>query len=194
MEKFFPKLALIILVGTALASCSSKPSDGPGLCSLDCGSAIIGSQDYGIEPLIEDINYRCFENQVHGEASLKWAVFKKSKTEGQGTEKIAVPNISISPYIVGAVRTTDDDGNDIGADDYQGALTPSDNFCSDSCGTISIKVNFLCPAEDRSEVSVYLFSGALKSDKVLINVESPGEDTDDTDDDTGDTTTTLLEY
>jgi len=162
-------IQLIVLAGLSisLATCSVKP-DGPGQCSLSCGNAMIAPADYEIKTLTDDLNIRCAAAGDVMDTYVKFGIFKKSRVGDQPVRQVAVPNISIQPLVVGLVDTQLHAG-----ESYAGVATDTNNFCSDTCGAVNLRVAVKCPQDDRSEVAVYIHSGVLKSERALITVESP---------------------
>jgi len=165
----------LLVVTAALSTCSVKP-DGPGQCKISCGSAMIAPADYEIKTLTDDLNIRCAAAGNVMDTYVKFGVFKKSRVGDQPVRQVAVPNISVQPLVVGLVDTQYNEGKS-----YAGVQTSTDEFCSDSCGAVNLRVAVKCPTDDRSEVAIYIHSGVLKSERALVTVESPELGTVETD-------------
>lgn len=171
-----------------LSSCSAEPDGGVGgACSIECSSAKLGSSDFAITQLSPDINIAC-GGTVTGTRSLSGplvAQFKITKTVNQSvggeesSREVPVSNISIEPQVLGimddAATTAEFKASDgsITPYKYAGIATPSAEWCSDSCGVVTLEIQPLCVQDAQNEVSVSIQSGALHpsgDNNVLITV------------------------
>jgi hypothetical protein len=154
-------VAILIGMQIGLTTCSTEAADGPGLCKLSCGSAIIAPNDYVIKKQGPDVDVRCSASDV-GKAikiPVRFAIFKKVKVGDAPEKEISVPNISITPLVIGAVAR--------GESSIDGVLESDSVLCSDSCGAVSFHVLGLCPAQQQSQVSVSIASGSLISPEAI---------------------------
>ncbi|HYX39024.1 MAG TPA: hypothetical protein VE954_38460 [Oligoflexus sp.] len=171
------RYALIMSVIPFTWNCSYKPED-PGLCKLNCSGAIIGSNDVPLS-----MSLKSATTQVTCDAGAAgqvindpfFAQFLISEAFEAGTAapgQRPVPFISIEP-IVNGLRSDLPEHNpnvEINGDiftpaRYKGIITPKDNWCSDTCGVVTIEVAAVCPpAGSSSDISIQMHSGALYSD------------------------------
>jgi hypothetical protein len=159
------------------AGCSYKPED-PGLCKLNCSSAVIGSNDSPLSLTLQSAtnSVTCGPSAAGQVISDPFfAQFLVAEAFDSGTEKTGqrpVPFISVEP-IVNGLRSdlpehnpnVEINGNIFTPARYKGIITPKDNWCSDTCGVVTIEVAAVCPpAGSTSEISIQMHSGALYSD------------------------------
>jgi hypothetical protein len=124
------------------------------------------------------VNYRCSAAAAaagtFADTTLQFKITKKVGT-GDGAEvETTVPNVSIRPIVLGPVDTSFGEGS------YLGVTTPVSDFCSDSCGVVTVTVRGQCPPIEQSEVSVGIVSGALTTKEYMkITYQSPTKDDDE---------------
>ncbi len=195
LRKMMETIGASILV-SGFTTCGVKP-DNPGTCSLKCGNAVIASGDYTIQKFTDDVNYRCpagsGTSQIKQETTVKFKIVKKVQLGEGDLAETTVPNVSIEPSVIGLVDTT------LGSGSYLGVKTPTSDFCSDSCGVVSLTVVGVCPASQSSEITVGITSGALRTeDPVKITYQSETDEDqsdsgDNSGDNSGDTSSGLLD-
>lgn len=188
------------VVAVCLSTCGVKP-DNPGSCSLKCGNAVIGAGDYTIEKLTPDVNYRCpaasAGTVIKQETTIQFRIKKQVGLGSGDTMTTTVPNVSVEPQVIGLVDTT------IGSGAYLGVKTPTTDFCSDSCGVVSVTVVGICPSAQSSEITVGIRSGALSTEspaKITFQSETDEDeeetdssDSSDSSDDSSDNSTGLTD-
>lgn len=180
-------VALILLITKLTSSCSVKP-EKPGLCALKCGGAIIAPRDPGfsITPLSQPGTLKCSAAGDFGVVQVQFLIAEKTgdsaaapdPTAGVGAglmladtvRETTVPSISFEPVIYGAMSpNTKPEDND--ETRFQGVVTPAANWCSDSCGVMSLELVPTCVPDETNEVSIQAHSGALYSDPVKMSVD-----------------------
>jgi len=164
------------LINLALG-CSYKPED-PGLCKLNCSSAIIGSNDVPLSLTLKSSTnaVTCSANAagqvINDPFFAQFLVAEAFDVGGDVPGQRPVPFISVEP-IVNGLRSDLPEHNpnvEINGDiftpaRYKGIITPKDNWCSDTCGVITVEVAAVCPpAGASSDISIQMHSGALYSD------------------------------
>lgn len=177
-------IQIVMLIAMILmGGCSFKPED-PGLCRLSCSNAIIASSspEYQIKLATAEPKIYCSQADaaLSGPVMMQFVVSEVQK-EGEFESRRPVPAISFEPIIQGAVATNvyndenvslDEDGN-LTPYRYLGISTPKSNWCSDTCGVMTIEVVPVCPGIGiTSEVSVQMHSGALYSEPGVVSVEN----------------------
>lgn len=184
------QLVLALNLGIlTLAACSVKP-DEPGLCALKCGGAILGPADPGvkIKKLTQDPQLTCDKGlaapQDFGPIQVQFLVAEEvgdvTGAGGDGGGEPAmrgIPFISIEPVVTGAVsQTTFPEGGENDSR-YSGLRTARSNWCSDSCGVVTVELVPTClTAGSVSTVNLQVHSGALYSEAVEITVTTPDDD------------------
>ncbi len=173
MLRFVWTLSMMNLV----LGCSYKPED-PGLCKLNCSSAIIGSNDVPLSLKLQSAtnSVTCSAaaaGQVISDPFFaQFLVAEAFDAGGDTPGQRPVPFISVEP-IVNGLRSdlpehnvnVDINGNIFTPARYKGIITPKDNWCSDTCGVVTIEIAAVCPpAGSSSEISIQMHSGALYSD------------------------------
>lgn len=173
------KFLYLIIPSFILGACQFTPEE-PGLCKLNCGSAIIGGNDSTMTIALKTAApaTACRVDQVGQTIGPFTAQFVIGEKFDDGTPNGGlrpVPNISIEPLLNG-LRPTLNNEND--ADDrYKGILTPKSNWCSDSCGVISLQVASICPpVNGNNDLSIQVHSGALYSDEATFTITTPEDD------------------
>ena len=172
----------ILILGVLIAACSEKPED-PGLCKLNCGSAIIGPIESQIELMAQSAGVTCAAGAA-GQSLTDPFTFYYRVTEtfdNDGTEKILPkPSVSVEPIVNGLMSelaihnpNVTIDGNVFTPARYKGIITPSSNWCSDACGVVTMEVFAVCPpAGETSNVNMQIHSGALFSDSASVTVQT----------------------
>lgn len=177
------RFALMISLINLGWSCSYKPED-PGLCKLNCTDAIIGSNDVPLSmSLKSNTNAITCSAAAAGQVINDpfFAQFLIAESFDSGAEipgQRPVPFISVEP-IVNGLRSdlpehnpnVEINGNIFTPARYKGIITPKDNWCSDSCGVVTLEVAAVCPpAGSSSDVSIQMHTGALYSDIATFTV------------------------
>lgn len=178
------------------SGCALEPDD-PGQCRLDCSKAKIGSSsvDWAIEVKTTIPTFECSaaSTPFSGPVFLKFLAKEKYK-DGDTDRFNPVPYLSFEPLINGALHSvyhpenvsefsegqTLPDGSVAGAGTtyypyrYLGITTPKSNWCSDSCGVMTIEFVPVCPPSGaNNDVSVQLNSGGLFSDEAVVKISTP---------------------
>lgn len=172
----------ILLFNLLVASCSAKPED-PGMCALKCGGAIIGPNDpeFAIESMTEGPKLQCKKGSSDdaGTVVVRFRVVEKidNGADEDKRPRRPVPNISIDPLVTGILGDHMPEGSE--EPRYKGVTTPVENWCSDSCGVVTLDVVPKCipDAGAQNKVTVQVSSGALASQPVEIMVETPADTT-----------------
>jgi hypothetical protein len=167
---------MMSLINVALG-CSYKPED-PGLCKLNCSSAIIGSNDVPLSMKLQSAtnSVTCSAaaagQVINDPFFAQFLVAEAFDAGGDTPGQRPVPFISIEP-IVNGLRSdlpehnpnVEINGNIFTPARYKGIITPKDNWCSDTCGVVTVEVAAVCPPPgSSSEISIQMHSGALYSD------------------------------
>lgn len=186
------RLVLALNLGIlTLAACSVKP-DEPGLCALKCGGAIIGPADPGVKIIkkTKDPQITCDKGlaapQDFRPIQVQFQVVEEvdgATGTGGGDQPSSnkpvrgIPFISIEPVVTGAVsQTTFPEGGENDSR-YAGLRTARSNWCSDSCGLVSVELVPTClTAGSVSTVNVQVHSGALYSEPIEITVTTPDDE------------------
>jgi len=188
--------AIVFLMALAAATCSKAPEDGlPGSCSIDCSKAVIGSSTYKIVRLSADQEIECTGGFASGIAAraLSGPVTVHFKVEeevnlGPGrTEKRSVPYISVDPVIEGmrypqgthpdnaTVTTVSEGVYTVDPYRYAGVVTRKSEWCSDSCGVVTLEVYPVCVKGATNNVSVSVRSGAAMSEPATYKITNGDE-------------------
>jgi hypothetical protein len=171
------------------ASCSIEPEED-GQCAISCSGAKIGASNYTIKPLAPFTNAVCRKASatdtaaLEGPLRMQFLIEKKLQTipnipdlnakkaeeeeELMAVDKtIPVSGVAFRPMVVGsmAVGKTNPE-NDSAV--FPGIVTPKSEWCSDSCGVMT--VDFWPNCIEAAEVSVSVASGAAvgTSDPVTL--------------------------
>ena len=158
------KRILLLVISICLSTCSTKPSD-PGLCPLSCGSAAIGPIEANMELMAQSSGVTCDASQAGQPLSNPLTFyFRVAETiESNGVESILPkPSVSIEPIVNGAMSGATADNPNVTIENgvytparYKGILTPKDNWCSDSCGVVTMEVVPICPPAGESQWSSF---------------------------------------
>lgn len=183
-------LALILGILT-LPACSVKP-DEPGLCALKCGSAVLGPADPGVKitKLTKDPKLTCDKGlaapQDFGPIQVQFLVAEeiedtpgtRGSATGTGNKPMrGIPYISIEPVVTGALSPTTFPEGGENDSRYVGLRTTRSNWCSDSCGVVTVELVPTClTAGSVNTVNVQVHSGALYSEPIEITVTTPDEE------------------
>ena len=171
----------------ALGCAVEADGERPGVCSLNCSKAIIGSNDstYSIRPMNPISNISCEPNlgvktNLDRPVLLQFMVTERYLINGQENFR-PVPNLSFEPVITGELAQTYPpenvqvgDGGVLTPSRYIGITTSKYDWCSDTCGVMAIEFLPVClPAGSTNNVDVFLHSGPLFSEGVNISIISP---------------------
>jgi len=182
--KTWQNLLLMIITSLMIiinSGCSQSP-DEKGTCSLTCSNAIIGSRGFSIVPTIDDLAFECSTAGPFPDAvTLNFMVLAESPS-GRGDEVIQVPvrNISFQPNVRGGAAHERTHPDLIGPEGrptpgrFAGVWTRPSEWCSDSCGVISLEVFPYCPPRGQNtSMNVQLQSGPLFSEPMQITIDNP---------------------
>ena len=164
-----PILALAFI---SFKSCGPAEDENyPGLCTLSCdGAQILPPGDYAIEPLFETAAFSYLCSGPHKQPLpfekpelLKFRVVKKNTDEVdkkfggvQGDIGSPLASVRVNISTTGYVWSTDPEHNKVAKIgegkllEYTGIATTQDQWCSDSCGVVSVAVHLVCPIPDNS--------------------------------------------
>ena len=131
---------------------------------------------------------------IKQETTIQFRIKKQVGLGSGDTMTTTVPNVSIEPQVIGLVDTS------IGSGSYLGVKTPTTDFCSDSCGIVSVTIVGVCPSAQSSEITVGIRSGALSTEspaKITFQSETDEDDEEsdssDSSDDSSDNSTGLTD-
>ena len=190
----------VILLVWVVWGCGVKPQN-PGQCSLNCSNAINVGADktYSIDTASKPPDFECATGltqptEFPGPISTRFVVNDKYTDASGNDEALPVPNISFNPIINGNMVASHTNGENVTAYpagsvlpdgtthkvtmyypyQYIGIVTPKSNWCSDSCGVISLDVWPYCPVGGSSNnLTIQVGSGAKFSDPVQVNINTP---------------------
>ena len=176
-----------------LLSCdatSTIPADA-GLCSLNCGDAIIGPVEAQIKIMNgESGAINCSAAAANTPLSdpftYYWLLSEElpGRDDPQASRTAPIPSVSVEPVISGAMSelpahnpNVEIDGTTFTPARYKGIITPKSNWCSDACGVITIEVFSVCPPQgEENTVTAQVHTGALFSDTVTTSVSTEDEE------------------
>jgi len=180
---------LLIFLVFILVSCSQE-SDGenPGSCRLECSGRKAASSEAKLKLLgFEDGNYSCSAT-VAGPVTVRFMVYENVADGlytgvGQRGEDAAeadegallfskptirpIGGIGFEPWLNGAMSITNTAGEfksgseEIDPAKYAGVVTPSSDWCSDSCGVMTYQ--FWPECTDGNEVQATVLSGGINN-------------------------------
>jgi len=164
----------IVGLSLVLVECSTKPAT-EGQCSLDCSQAIIGSTEFKIKSTGMTPSFKCAAPGDFGTpVTLQFRVIREIKLSESKTAERTVPYISVAPNVIGVMTNAGVPAENLEADSsgraYNGIITPRSQWCSDSCGVITIAVKPVCLAKVDNPVSVQVQSGGLFSEIAKIDI------------------------
>lgn len=167
-KKMLPLAAALL----GLASCGQKPAQ-PGVCRLDCGNAVVASNDlvFSLRATTTNVALSCTApGNFPRPIEAKFQVVQNTGTP-EAPRPTPVPAASIAPIVYGDLAPVNDPNPE---DVYQGILTPKANWCSDTCGVVTLELLPLCPATGRTTTTtIAMTSGPLTSDQNFVfSVES----------------------
>lgn len=177
-------LIILSVIAVFWGGCSFKPED-PGLCRLTCQNSIIASASSEFEIKLATGSPKIYCDAAGADLAipvmLQFVISEKNNVSADKVEKRPVPNISFDPLVAGAVapdvynneNVTKDAEGKLTPAHYLGITTPKSNWCSDSCGVMTLEIVPVCPQPSiTSEISVQLHSGALYSDPAQISIQN----------------------
>lgn len=174
------KIILLGFIFSALA-CSNKAKDGPGQCEIKCSNAVIAdATSFQIAPITPEYDVTCAatEGGYNSETPVfvKFLVTKPNRLNPGDSSRVSAPHVSIQPVVAGAGHTG------LGEPGTKGLNTSEDEFCSDSCGVVSLEFYYFCPAEERENpITIQLLSGGLASETFKLNISSKADSDEDSD-------------
>jgi len=183
------RLVLTVMLSYFVGSCAYEPED-PGLCKLNCSKAIIGVNDRPMKIELKTATQGITCNAERAGQSLNdplLAHFLIYESFNDGVEnggKRPVPNLSIEPIVNGLRSELPEhnpnvviEGNNFIPARYKGIVTPKSNWCSDSCGIVTLEVFARCPPTGfSSDVGIQIHTGALYSDEAIFGVNTQDPD------------------
>lgn len=189
-----PMLALAFI---SFKSCGPAEDENyPGLCTLSCdGAKILPPGDYAIEPLFETaaFSYTCYvPGPLPKPELLKFRVINKATDEAdkkfggvQGDEGSPLASVRVNVSTTGYVWSDDPELNKVAKPEegklgeYTGIATTQDQWCSDSCGVISVSVHLVCPGPDQSLNGALNVSSGVTGFSTEVEVSNETEAEDD---------------
>lgn len=172
------KTRLLLSLSLVLGGCAFKPEDA-GLCKLNCSNAIISGNDAQMTFVPKSVpsSITCaaasagqvISDPIFAQFLIAEAFDNGTDTPGQRP----VPSISVEPIVNGLRSDLPQDNPNVEADGsaarYRGIITPKNNWCSDTCGVVTLEVAAVCPpAGSQSDVTIQFHSGALYSDPLTF--------------------------
>jgi hypothetical protein len=164
------------------SGCGHKPDD-PGLCPLNCSKALIGPIEGQIEVVHATQDLICPAASalapVTDPLMFQFRISESFATDF-GDKQVPLPSVSVEP-IVNGLRSDQPEHNpnvEINGDvftpaRYKGVVTPSENWCSDACGIVSMEIVPLCPpVGESSGLTIQVHSGALYSDPYEVTIST----------------------
>lgn len=153
---FLKKILLFIFTITPF-SCGRGPGEYSGLCSADCSTALIATNDMEIKPLIDEtIQLDCNnkkEGDNHVNVPFRFKVLRpyleiKPDDPKQETVKsqVPAPHISFSYTLING--------------DIKGPVNDFKTNCSDSCGVGLLEVTPICKNQD-NQLKLLIQSGPI---------------------------------
>ncbi len=184
----------VLALAAGISGCSAEPDGAGGLCEISCADAKIGSSQFKIKKVTPDVNLTCLggftgTRSIGGPILVQFMVIKEADLgtgNGSKAREIPVRNISIEPLIRGVMdeaATADEfkSGSTIVPYRYAGVKTPSAEWCSDSCGVVSLEVQPVCIEGATNNVTVSIHSGGLFPDDAnLVNIALDNETEEET--------------
>ncbi len=179
------RMLINLLLVLGLGACSYEPED-PGLCKLNCSKAIIGGNDrpmkFELKTTTQDITCAA---QAAGEALSEpllthFLVYESYNDGLEDGGKRPVPSLSIDPIVNGLRSELPEhnpnvviNGDTFTPARYKGIVTPKSNWCSDSCGIVTLEVFPRCPPPGTtSEVGIQIHTGALYSNEAVFSIST----------------------
>ncbi|MFW7380392.1 MAG: hypothetical protein ACOH5I_16390 [Oligoflexus sp.] len=168
-----------------LSSCAEEPED-PGLCRLNCNKSIIGPIEAQIQAVQVTQDIVCPANlalsPVPDPLLFQFVVSSPFNTVDNPDDirQMPLPSVSIEPIALGFRSGLQEhnpnvviNGDTFTPARYKGVVTPASNWCSDSCGVVSMEVVAVCPPSgETSDISVQIHSGALFSEPYTVTVST----------------------
>lgn len=92
-------------------------------------------------------------------------------------ESTPVAAVSVLPIISGGLdkNSTHVDNDVENNPAYSGIRTPKSEWCSDSCGTVSLEIMPLCIQKTENSITIVLQSGSANSEPATLTVTNPSE-------------------
>jgi len=174
--------------------------DTPGSCSLDCSKARIGGSEFLIKPFkgLATRDMVCkslFASNGVTEPLSKPLMFKftverpiiltRTGKDGKIIEEeksTLVGNVSIFPIVEGALDVAATNlengtisGGKVSPPSVTGIVTPKSEWCSDTCGTVTLEAWPLCVREADNNITVVIQSGSGNSDAATVIITNPKE-------------------
>lgn len=157
-------IAMLPLAALLLIGCGQKPAV-PGVCRLDCANAVVASNDlvFSLRATTTNISLSCNAPGNFPRAiEAKFQIVQNTGTP-DAPRPTPVPAASIAPIVYGDLAPVPDPNPE---DVYQGILTPKANWCTDTCGIVTLELLPLCPATGRTTTTtIAMTSGPLSSDQ-----------------------------
>lgn len=174
----------LVYIFFILSSCSAESED-PGLCNISCSGSIIGPVEAEIELMGQSSGVTCQASEAGTALSSPLTFFFRvvEKVDFEGVEQLLPkPSVSIDPIVNGLMSSEaihnpnvvlDQASNAYSPARYQGIITPQSNWCSDSCGVVTMEVYPICPpAGETSTVDVQIHTGSLFSESASVVVQT----------------------
>jgi hypothetical protein len=186
-----PAAALAVLIAASVG-CAADPEDpARGSCSLSCSQPRVAATEFKVKPLIADqaVTVRCSgPGELNGPVQVRYKIYEESTPvtlptggaslqengggAGGGVMEQPKAGIGFEPVVMGGVsidRTTDEfksDGGSVTPWKFAGVVTPSSEWCSDSCGVMTFEFWPSC-GEDGNDVVAGVYAGAAQVSQFL---------------------------
>ena len=185
----FENMFKIIFV-LVLTSCGAAVDDVPGICSLDCSGATIadGSGNLEIKELGTPTEAVTCAGGSTAALTQQFKVVRRDAGEidydgkggvngGDAESSLPVAGVSMNVITSGnafdttieGVVTNTEGETEVG---YEGILTPTEEWCTDSCGVFKVQFQLACPTGGGT-ANYTVSSGALAK-TVAVAVTEPG--------------------
>ncbi len=154
---FLKKILLFLLTITPF-SCGRGPGEYSGLCSADCSTALIATNDMEIKSLIDEtIQLDCNNKKVgddHVNVPFRFKILRPyldinpdDSTKETIKSQVPAPHISFSYTLInGEIKN--------------GLVNDFQTTCTDSCGVGLLEVTPICKAKD-NQLKLLLQSGPI---------------------------------
>lgn len=175
IEERHGRIAAPLSVALLLAlsgGCGQKPAN-PGICKLNCSGAVVASNDlvFSLRATTTNVALSCtapgnFQRPIEA----KFQIVQNTGSQ-EAPRPTPVPAASIAPIVYGDLAPVADPNPE---DIYQGILTPKSDWCTDTCGVVTLQLLPLCPATGQvTTTTIAMTSGPLSSDQnFAFTVES----------------------
>ena len=183
-------LSRLLFLSSLLVSCAADPDSSlggyPGVCSLNCAGAKIASNDMRVRFLVKDIKFTCGPPLTAGSlfpvsvpirfivekprgSSPAESLIRNSNKPSTGDEApdvwTPVGGISFYPLGYGEGKPYSAKEQAAARGRWSGIITPSSNWCTDTCGVGSVEIVPAC-----ANYTLGIFSGGATA-MLPVNID-----------------------